>query len=390
MVDPNANTPPYDRALCGALAAAGCHVTLATAPFLYEPLPEPTGYRVEYAFFRLGREPIARRLDLSRRPALRRGLRAAEYLIDWGLLLAKLGRANPDVVHVQWCLKPAVDLGFWRWLQVGGVPIVYTVHNILPHARRRSDAERYRRLYRRADALVVHSQQAAVTLADRFGIAPDRVTVSTHGPLLEEERGLEKADARSRLRLPVSAPLVLFAGRIEPYKGLSDLIEAFRDVAKAVPDARLVIAGRPSEPIQSTLASAGLRDRTHLDLRFLPRADLAAYLCAADVVALPYRETTTSGVLLAARRFGCPVVATAVGDLVEEIEDGRTGLLVPPADPAALAGALRRLILDPSLAARLGEAGQTVLRTRSWEEAARRTVDLYQRLVPHRATYNRR
>src|SRR5687767_13766750 len=105
MVDPNANTPPYDRALCGALAAAGCDVTLATAPYLYEPLPEPDRYRIEYPFFRFGREPIARRLDLSDRSALRRALRAAEYPLDWGLLLVKLGRARPDVVHVQWSLE---------------------------------------------------------------------------------------------------------------------------------------------------------------------------------------------------------------------------------------------------------------------------------------------
>jgi glycosyltransferase involved in cell wall biosynthesis len=380
MVDPNANTPPYDRALCGALAAAGCDVTLATAPYLYEPLPEPDDYRVEYPFFRFGREPIARRLDLADRPALRRALRAAEYPIDWGLLLVKLGRARPDVVHVQWSLEPAIDLRCWRWLQARGLPIVYTAHNILPHAPGRDDGERYGRLYRRADALVVHSQQAAMALAGRFGIALDRVTVSPHGPLLEEEPGVGKVEARSRLGLPASAPVVLFAGRIEPYKGLGDLIEAFRDVAKALPDARLAIAGRPSEPLDYALTSAGLRDRVHLDLRFLPRADLATYLCAADVVALPYRETTTSGLLLAARRFGCPIVATAVGDLVEEIEHGRTGLLVPPADPAALSGALQRLILDPSLAARLGEAGQELLRTRSWPEAARRTVNLYQRL----------
>jgi glycosyltransferase involved in cell wall biosynthesis len=166
---------------------------------------------------------------------------------------------------------------------------------------------------------------------------------------------------------------------------LADLIAAFAPVAARRPRARLVVAGKPNEsfePYHQQLRSLDLADRATLDLRFLPEPDLAAYLCAADVVALPYRATTASGLLFAARRFGCPVVATDVGDLGEVMVDGECGLLAPPANPDRLATAIERLLADPSLAERLGQAGQAAaFGPEGWPEAARRTLALYRRLV---------
>src|SRR5262249_55929097 len=153
----------------------------------------------------------------------------------------------------------------------------------------------------------------------------ERIAVAPHGPLLEQIQPIERQAARRRLGLPPDAEIVLFAGLIEPYKGLADLIAAFGPLAARRPAARLVVAGKPNEPFEPycrQLRALGLLDRSVLDLRFLPEAELAAYLCAADVVALPYRETTASGLLFAARRFGCPVVATNEGDLAEIVVDG--------------------------------------------------------------------
>lgn len=385
LLDPNANTPAYDRALCAALARQGCDIELVTAPFVYDDLPPVRGYRIHHGFFRLATGAFGGRAGLADRPALRRLVKSVEYGLDWAALLARLERRPPDLLHVQWSLAPALDRRCWAWLRARGVPIVYTAHNLLPHAARSGDATRYRDLYRAADALVVHTRASASALAELFGVAGAQITVAPHGPLLEEEPRLTREEARGRLGLPPEAPLVLFAGLIEPYKGLGDLIKGFAQVVIAKPDARLVVAGRPNESFATfhrLLAQCGLVGRTHLDLRYLRQAELAAYLCAADVVALPYRETTTSGILMAARRFARPVVATRAGDLAEIVEDGVTGLLVPPSDPRALAGALTRLLADPMLANRLGEAGRrSTLTDQSWGEAARRTLTVYRSLA---------
>jgi len=384
VLDANANTPPYDRALCRALVAAGCNIELATSRFLYEALPSPDGYRLRHAFFRLTTSHFGGEW-VAERPAARRLLKAAEYPLDWAILLAALERQRPDVVHIQWSPSPELDRAFWRWLRWRGVPVVYTAHNLLPHAARVCDHERYRRLYHAADAIIVHSHRSAAELVDRFGLPVQRVAAAPHGPLLEDERELSRDEARRRLGLPLDARLVLFIGLIEAYKGLADLIDAFARFAPAQPGTWLVVAGRPNEPFgphRQALESFGLLGRVHLDLRYLPRAELAAYLCSADVVALPYRQTTTSGTLMAAWRFGRAVVATATGDLPEIVADGESGLLVSPAEPRALADALSRVLADPSLELRLGEAGrERTLTDLSWTEAARRTLEVYRAVL---------
>jgi glycosyltransferase involved in cell wall biosynthesis len=216
-------------------------------------------------------------------------------------------------------------------------------------------------------------------------VSADRISVIPHGPLLTAQPQIERDAARQQLGLPLEAELLLFAGLIEPYKGLADLIAAFGGLAARRPLARLIVAGKPNEPFAPyarQLDALGLRGRTVLDLRFLPEPQLAAYLCAADVVVLPYRATTSSGLLFAARRFGRAVVTTAVGDLGEVVVDGESGLLAPPSDPNRLGAAVERLLADPDLAARLGAAGQRAATgPESWAEAARRTVALYHRLL---------
>lgn len=388
LLDPNANTPPYDRALARALALAGCRVELLTSRFLYETLPPLPGVRLDERFFRLVGSSGGARLGLDARPGLRRALKAAEYPLDWAVLLARLAARRPDIVHVQWSVDPAMDLALWRAVRRLGVPLVYTVHNLVPHATRAGDAERYGRLYRAADALIVHGQRSAVALRDTWGVPVDRISVVPHGPLLTDWPPVDRDTARRQLGLPPDAELILFTGLIEPYKGLDDLIAAFGLLAARRPHARLVVAGKPNEPFEGyrrRLAGLDLLDRTALDLRFLPEPGLAAYLSAADVVVLPYRAATSSGLLMAARRFGSAVVATDVGDLGELMTDGENGLLVPPEDPPALANAIERLLADPPLAARLGAAGQQpVLGPHSWREAARLTLALYRRIISDR------
>lgn len=380
MLDPNSHTLPYDRALARAVAAAGWQVELAVSPFLYEPAATAGDPAIRHRFFGVAAGAPGRWLGLARRARLRRAVKAVEYPVGLLALAAALARRPPDVLHVQWSLQPALEAPLWRWLRRRGVRVVYTVHNLRAHDAVTDDPARTQ-LYRAADTLMVHSDRSVATLIAGSGVAPERIIVAPHGPLLEDEPVLPPADARRRLRLPPDVPLILFAGLIEPYKGLPDLVAAFIALAPGWPAARLVIAGRPNvsvQPERDRLADAGLSERIHLDLRFLPQFDLAAYLCAADIIVLPYRDTTTSGLLTAARRFGRPVVATDTGDLGAVIADGVDGLLAPPRDPAALARAITRLLADGELRSRLGEAGQrAALERDTWDHAARQTLRAY-------------
>ena len=144
---------------------------------------------------------------------------------------------------------------------------------------------------------------------------------------------------------------------------------------------RLLVAGEPVgrvAPYRRAIARLGLEDRVRWSGAFVPTPTLAQHLAAADVVALPYLDGSSSGALLTAQSFGCPVVATEVGDFPELVDAGRTGLLVPPADPDALGAALYRLLTDRELRWRIGASGRAHVATHfAWPQHAEHLERIY-------------
>jgi glycosyltransferase involved in cell wall biosynthesis len=152
---------------------------------------------------------------------------------------------------------------------------------------------------------------------------------------------------------------VLFAGGIAPQKGVHHLIAAFDALAPAFPGARLVIAGavlnrRYAASLRQEVGRRGLAGRVRFTAH-LPQQLLATRMREAAVLALPSLSEGLPRVVLEAMAAGCPVVATRVGGIPEVIEDGRTGLLVPPGDEGSLSDALRRLLARPEDAAAMGQ-----------------------------------
>ena len=143
-----------------------------------------------------------------------------------------------------------------------------------------------------------------------------------------------------RVGAPVEPPHVLYAGRLSEEKGVLELAEATAGMA------RVVVGDGP------------LRDRFADAVGFIPPAELGAFYERAAVVCVPSRREGYGLTAREAMAYGRPVVATDVGGLRDAIEDGVTGVLVPPRDPAALRVALTRLLDDPALRARLGEAAR--------------------------------
>jgi len=141
-------------------------------------------------------------------------------------------------------------------------------------------------------------------------------------------------------------------------KGHADLIDAFLHLSVRFPSAHLVLAG-DGMPVLSQLhalvATLGLASRVHFLGR---RDDIANVLKAFDVFALPTHREALGTVFIEAAAMGVPVVGTAVGGVPETMVEGVTGLLVPPHNPAALASALDRLLADPDLRRRMGDAGR--------------------------------
>ena len=161
---------------------------------------------------------------------------------------------------------------------------------------------------------------------------------------------------RQRLGLPVSVPLVLFVGRLLAIKGIDDLLASAAVVRPHIPLHVVVVGEGPHRP---ALERQVRTLRLHGDVTFtgyLSGEDLAAAYAAADVFAFPSRSEGLPTVLLEAMAARLPIVTTAIRGMLDLIEDGRHGLLIPPRDPGALAAALQRLLQDGALRQRLAAA----------------------------------
>jgi glycosyltransferase involved in cell wall biosynthesis len=196
-----------------------------------------------------------------------------------------------------------------------------------------------------------------------------RVVVCASRALADQARGLGGLDVRvipSGVDLPASVgaeaepPEILYAGRLSPEKGVAELVEAARGL-------KLVVAG-----------DGPLRDELPGALGLVPHDELERLLARAAVVVCPSRREGFGVVCAEAMAHGRPVVATAVGGLLDLVVDGETGLLVPPRDPPALRAAIDRLLADPGLRRRLGEAGRERIRERfSWQASTDATLAAY-------------
>jgi glycosyltransferase involved in cell wall biosynthesis len=225
--------------------------------------------------------------------------------------------------------------------------------------------------FRRADQVIVHGSQLQDVVQEATGISRDRIHVIPHIAV-----GLDAAQQ--------TAPTVneddtiLFFGRIWEYKGLEYLIRAQPHISKRFPDVRVVIGGRGEDFARYRQLMVD-PNKFVVHNRWISDEERAQLFAAASVVVLPYVEATQSGVVPLAYAHGKPVVATRTGGLPDCVDHEQTGLLVPPRDEVALAEAVTRLLADPDLRRRLGEAGRQKLAEEfSPDVIAARTAEVYQ------------
>jgi glycosyltransferase involved in cell wall biosynthesis len=355
VVDPAAYTPPYDRALCAALARAGADVELITAPFPHGEVPPARGFTVREDFYRLAPRRRGRRLA-----------RLLSHVPD----MVRASRHGSDVVHFQWLAVQQLDQHLVRAFSR---PRVLTAHDVLPREPRGGRGwvhEAQRELYARMDAVVVHSEHGRRRLVDELGLDPARVHVIPHGVL----RPAGDAPLPSELA-GFDGTVVLCFGLMRPYKGIDVLLQAWR----GIDDAELWIVGAPRMDTGPLRASAppGVR----FVERFVSEGEAAALFRRADLAVLPYRDIDQSGVLFTALGFGVPLVVTDVGGFPDVAAAGAAAL-VPRDDPHALHDALASLLGDPARRATLAMAALRLAdEGHGWDTIARAHLQLYDTLL---------
>jgi glycosyltransferase involved in cell wall biosynthesis len=290
-------------------------------------------------------------------------------------LAAWLRRAEIDLVHAHMFRAEVVGT---RAAVAAGVPVIMaTVHS--SRVRPPEDVARLADLTAQMDRLIVPSESIAAKVrhegrtAARFAVIPNGVDLS---------RFAMPAPAcvlRREFGIPGSAPLLGVVARLEAEKGHRFLLDAMPRVLASAPDAWLAVVGEGSEAdalrAQATSLGPSVAERVVFTGR---REDVSALTSDLTVAVLPSLREAQGISILEAMARQVPVVATAVGGIPEVITSGVDGLLVPPADPAALASAIVTLLGDGSLRAGIGEAGyRTVAERFSIDAQVRRIEEVY-------------
>ena len=309
--------------------------------------------------------------------------------------------SDAPIFHVLWNYKfPHFDrtvlLAYFKLL---GKKVVFTAHNVNAGERDGSNSWlnrlSLRIQYRLVDHIFVHTEKMRDQIADVFGARKDKISIKPYATYeMVPQSSLSSAEAKRRLGLRESERVILFFGRIVPYKGIDLLVDAFLRTASQNPDYRLVIAGEPMkgaeehwqrvrETIEKSSARAQVLQHTH----FIDDHEIELYFKGADVLVLPYTQIFQSGVLFMAYSFGLPVIATDVGSFSQDIIAGVTGYICRPNDPADLAKVMETYFeseLFRELEVRRTNIKDLIQARHSWNIAAGMTGEVYAQLSPNK------
>lgn len=257
-------------------------------------------------------------------------------------------RVRPDLVHLHSRIGADVMGGFAA--RLAGVPVIHTRRVDNPEPRWRVALK-----YRLHDRVIAISEGIAEVLR-RGGLPPAKLRVVRSAVRAERfARACDRAAVCQRLGLPLDARILGVVAQLIERKGHRVLLQALPSLLAAEPRLQVVFFGRGplAASLEQEIRERGLSARVRL-AGF--RDDLAEILPCLALLVHPARMEGLGVSLLQAAAAGVPVVASRVGGIPEAVEDGVTGLLVPPGDAAALAAAAGRLLADPGLRARYGRA----------------------------------
>jgi D-inositol-3-phosphate glycosyltransferase len=277
-----------------------------------------------------------------------------------------------------------------------GKKVLLTVHNVNGAKRDGRDSWMNRKTlgfqYWMADHLFVHTNRMKQELVNDFDVPGSNITVIPFGiNNVFPCSSMTSTAARMRLGVDADEKIGLFFGQIAPYKGLETLISAMTELSGIREEFRLVIAGKVKQgcsdywdQIRREIRQAGLENKVLERIKFIAEEEVEMYFKAADVLILPYRSISQSGVPFLGYSFGLPVIATDVGELREDIIEGETGFVCRPGDPLDLARKIEEYFsseLYMNLEKRRNQIRDYANNRYSWAKVAEITHRVYEQLM---------
>lgn len=293
---------------------------------------------------------------------------------------------RPDVVHVQWIRIWHVDYLFAFLIRALGVKVVHTAHNILPHLRRRKDEFHYPKYYRLVDAVIVHNERTRQDMVRQMQVPLDKIHVIRHGVLQNPipNDSVMKRSAELRKHLGFDAHTIIFSslGVQKSYKGTDDVIKAWMGCPELRDNAmcHLLIGGRNHDIDYSQLE--GCSNATTIE-SMLSDLDFEALLELTDVLLLPYRAISQSGLIFSAINRQVPVLVTDIGGLGEVLLQGNIGWNIGQPSVEELRRKMVWLVAHPEeidFVRQQSSEFEKLQKVYSWEDIGSKTVALYQDL----------
>jgi beta-1,4-mannosyltransferase len=309
------------------------------------------------------------------------------------ILKAVRAHGKPAILHLHWTDSFIVadnwpktimkTLRFFLELlivKIMGIKVVWTVHNLSNHEKNNSVYESFvnRILVQIYDRLIVHCSAARTSAASLYHLtnrALNKVKVVPHGNYVNSyQNDVTKHIARDKFGYKEEDIVFLFLGSVRPYKGIFDLIDAFRNVKSS--RAKLLIAGKPADNSMKDelLLRCQNDDRINAHLQYIEDSEVQVYMNSADVTVFPYTDILTSGSVLLAMSFGKAIIVPQIGCISETL-DSQGAFLYNPHDVNGLSQAIQSAL--QSNLSTMGQYNRVNAENFSWQRIAQMTFDVY-------------
>lgn len=305
------------------------------------------------------------------------------YVVSLSRLLAAAISEPANVYHFQWFRFTPADLLCVIILQrLAGARVVFTAHNVVPHGGEKRRHWFLGKIYKVVDQIIVHNASTADEISQRFSIERDRFSVLRHGLIDMEAHGTPRHEEQMNEFAASHDSCFLFLGHGSRYKGLDILLTAWPEVSAAsTRRVGLIVVGSVDDELKPIAKQAEYESGDSLLLvdEHVPEADLYHALQLCDVVVLPYRVISQSGVLLSVLGLGVPMLVAALPGLLEPLEIAPVGWRFDGTE-AGLVSQLTYLADHPQVASDVRsdhESWEAVRREYDWKTIAENSADVY-------------
>ncbi len=294
-----------------------------------------------------------------------------------------------DLLHVQWWSLPLfpVFLTICSLFKLRKKPVVFTVHNVLPHDKSLLYTKLSHLLFQFGNHFIVHTAIGREQMISHYKISADRISIIPHGGLdFHINNHADRRKLREEMNISEQDKVILLFGAVRPYKGIDIAIQSLAEVIKRIPEARLLIAGKlweEWEPYDKLIKQLNLKDHVILHLEYIPSNQVHKFFEVSDLTIFPYRHfDSQSGVGATAVSFQKPMIVSNVGGLPELVEDDQ--FIVEPDDAAALAEKISLCLNDSAILKKMAQQTRTVSQQLSWFDIAEKTAMVYKKVLQNR------